>query len=204
MTTMPQSVAFSSPSALPARSSLIGRCTSLTPYRHLTPSQKIASKRRSKLQPRADAAGPESTERTPEEIDREEQDRKLARMRLRLEGLFGTATEEVETSMDAEFDGQALRNTILERWGVQYDVQPQKRHGRVYVQIMWRYFEQQSFYMQEDEFASHCEAVALLLNEWNAVDYFCDYVTSIKKRPVVGITINIPIPNVPADSVNFE
>lgn len=125
-------------------------------------------------------------------------------MRLRLEGLFGAAPEEVETSTDTEFDGRALRNTILERWGVQYDVQPQKRHGRVYVQIMWRYFEQQSFYMQEDEFASHCEAVALLLKEWNAVDYFCDYVSSVKKRPVVGITINIPIPNVPADSVTFE
>lgn len=54
--------------------------------------------------------------------------------------------------------------------------------GFARVKIMWRYFEQQSFYMQEDEFASHCEAVALLLKEWNAVDYFCDYVASIKKR----------------------
>lgn len=47
---------------------------------------------------------------------------------------------------------------------------------------MWRYFEQQSFYMDEDEFASHCEAVAILLNRWNVVDYFCDYIASIKKR----------------------
>lgn len=47
---------------------------------------------------------------------------------------------------------------------------------------MWRYFEQQSFYMEEDEFACHCEAVAQLLTEWNAVDYFCDYIASIKKR----------------------
>lgn len=36
--------------------------------------------------------------------------------------------------------------------------------------------------MGEDEFASHCEAVALLLKQWNAVDYFCDYIASIKKR----------------------
>lgn len=47
---------------------------------------------------------------------------------------------------------------------------------------MWRYFEQQSFYMEEDEFASHCEAVAQLLQQWDAVDYFCDYISSIKKR----------------------
>lgn len=109
---------------------------------------------------------------------------------------------------------------------------------------MWRYFEQQSFYMDEEEFAGHCEAVAILLREWGAVDYFCDYIATIKKRrklkfrwlnstsstlsadtrltcfyltchafldvfysvssAVVGITINIPIPGVTADSVKFE
>lgn len=48
--------------------------------------------------------------------------------------------------------------------------------------IMWRYFEQQSFYMEEEEFANHCQAVAELLRGWKAVDYFCDYVSSCKKR----------------------
>lgn len=56
-------------------------------------------------------------------------------MRSRLEGLFGTEETEVEARAAEDFDGRALRNAILERWGVQYDVQPQKRHGRVYVQV---------------------------------------------------------------------
>lgn len=116
-----------------------------------------------------------------EELPLDEQ-RRLDGMRARLEGLFGTVDEEVGYGQSGDFDGAALRQAIFDRWGVQYDVQPQKRHGRVYIQVMWRYFEQQSFYMDEDEFASHCEAVAILLTRWNAVNYFLDYITTIKKR----------------------
>lgn len=47
---------------------------------------------------------------------------------------------------------------------------------------MWRYFEQQSFYMDEDEFSSHCEAMSILLKRWDAVDYFLDYISNIKKK----------------------
>lgn len=36
--------------------------------------------------------------------------------------------------------------------------------------------------MDEAQFASHCEAVAQLLRQWGAVEYFCDYIASTKKR----------------------
>lgn len=108
--------------------------------------------------------------------------RRIEGVRARLEGLFGVENNDSFYVRSDKFDGSALRQAILDRWGVQYDVQPQKRHGRVYLQIMWRYFGQQSFYMDEEEFASHCEAVAILLKRWKAVDYFLDYITTIKKR----------------------
>lgn len=111
-----------------------------------------------------------------------EERRQMEGVRARLEGLFGVDNNDLFYKRSDQFDGSALRKAILDRWGVQYDVQPQKRHGRVYIQIMWRYFGQQSFYMDEEEFASHCEAVAILLKRWNAVDYFLDYITTIKKR----------------------
>lgn len=56
-------------------------------------------------------------------------------MRSRLEGLFGVADSNTLRDSDAPFDGTALRTAIFDRWGVQYDVQPQKRHGRVYIQV---------------------------------------------------------------------
>lgn len=132
---------------------------------------------RMKASGRGESGGDENAGDIPSE-----EARRLEGMRARLEGLFGVDNG-VAYSVDSDrFDGAALRQAISDRWGFQYDVQPQKRHGRVYVQIMWRYFEQQSFYMDEEEFANHCEAVAILLKRWNAVDYFLDYITTIKKR----------------------
>lgn len=66
--------------------------------------------------------------------DPSEEQSKVQRMRSRLEGLFGSAREDIKVNTEI-FDGVALRDAIRERWGVEYDVQPQRRHGRVYVQV---------------------------------------------------------------------
>ncbi len=104
-----------------------------------------------------------------EEMIRMGQEREMLRMRERLMGLFGTESASLGRERGEAFDGEALREVIRSKWGRTFDVQPAKRSGRVYLQIMWRFFEQQSFYLDEDGFASHCEAVAQLLNEWDAV-----------------------------------
>lgn len=123
-------------------------------------------------------------------------------MRARLAGLFSgnEAAEEVRSEF---FDGAELRRVLRERFTVEYDVQPVVRNDRVYIHILWRYFEQVSFYMEEEQWAEHTEAVANLLKKWNAVDYFCDYVSSVKKRPVVGISLNVPIPGIVKGSPLF-
>lgn len=73
-----------------------------------------------------------------DETSKEERDSKMEKMRLRLEGLFGSSEEDVNDGLAEDFDGAALRRIIKDRYGVQYDVQPQKRHGRVYVQVSLR------------------------------------------------------------------
>jgi hypothetical protein len=123
-------------------------------------------------------------------------------MRARLEGLFG-ASEAADEHRSGNFDGKELRRVLRERFTVEYDVQPVVRNDRVYVHVLWRYFEQVSFYMEEPEWAEHTEAVADLLKKWGAVDYFCDYIATIKKRPVVGISLNVPIPGVVRGSPLF-
>lgn len=123
-------------------------------------------------------------------------------MRARLDGLFGRE-EEVAVDTNGVFDGPALRRALKDRWTVEFDVQPVVRHDRVYIHILWRYFEQQSFYMDEERWAEHTEAVADLLKKWDAVEYFCDYIAGIKKRPVVGISVNVPIPGIVKGSPLF-
>lgn len=161
------------------------------------------SKRHRARSRRATVVCATSTSDAEEEMNKMEMEREMARMRARLAGLFGTESMAKTRDRTVTFDGAALRESIESKWGVQYDVQPQKRHGRVYLQIMWRYFEQQSFYLEEDDFAAHCEAVAQLLNRWNAVDYFLDWISNVKKRPVVGICLNIPIPEIEASEAGF-
>lgn len=118
------------------------------------------------IQPRADATSP-----MPEDTAREEQAKKVEKMRSRLEGLFGAAEDNVRTDVSDEFDGAALRSAVRERWGVQYDVQPQKRHGRVYVQVRFSFEELKPIVWILGERGSirpdflACKADRLLLNE---------------------------------------
>lgn len=67
--------------------------------------------------------------------DASEEDGGIESMRSQLEGLFGVDHSDSTMDSDTSFDGTALRMAIVDRWGVQYDIQPQKRHGRVYVQV---------------------------------------------------------------------
>jgi Domain of unknown function (DUF3067) len=104
-------------------------------------------------------------------------------MRSRLEGLFGGRRDDSSRGNDGRpFDGAQLRRLIKDRFTVEYDVQPVVRHGRVYLHIMWRYYEQLSFYMDEEQWTEHMEAVADLLKKWGAVDYFRKYIQTVKKR----------------------
>lgn len=56
-------------------------------------------------------------------------------MRARLEGLFGASDDQSAVADLQNFDGDSLRTVVRQRWGVEYDVQPQKRGERVYVQV---------------------------------------------------------------------
>lgn len=73
-----------------------------------------------------------------DEAVRRERAAETERMRARLEGLFGSSSAGATAEDVREFDGESLRELIKQRWGVQFDVQPQKRHGRVYIQVSLR------------------------------------------------------------------
>lgn len=120
---------------------------------------------------------------TPEELRRLDTEQEIARMRARLTGLFGTTATGLSSRLEGdELDGEALREIVRNKWGVEFDLQPVKRHDKVYLQIMWRYYGQQSFYLEENDWKAHMQAVAQLLNDWKAVNFFVDYVANIKKR----------------------
>ncbi|CAD7695745.1 unnamed protein product [Ostreobium quekettii] len=64
--------------------------------------------------------------------------------------------------------GRELRQLVYDKWGRSYDVRIHKRGPRTYLQVMWKYLEQQSFPLTEAEYQEQLDAVAYVLTEWGA------------------------------------
>jgi hypothetical protein len=61
--------------------------------------------------------------------------------------------------------GRELLDLIIRKWGVAYDVQLRKNSpfgegsSNIYINIMWRYYGQKSFPMNEKQYLEHLEAI---------------------------------------------
>ena len=89
----------------------------------------------------------------------------------------------VQTLKDQQIDesklgGRELLNLIIKKWGVAYDLQLRKNKPfgegseNIYVNVMWRYFGQQSFPMNEREYLEHLEAISRYITSLNKVEEF--------------------------------
>ncbi len=90
-------------------------------------------------------------------------------------------------------NGADLRQLIIEKWTYSYDVQLRKLTNRVYLQVMWRYLEQASFPLSEEEYLDHLEAIATHLNAMGGVQQVIDFIATTKEKPRLGKAISIPL-----------
>ena len=60
-----------------------------------------------------------------------------------------------------------LLSILRERWGASYDLQLHRRAGRLYLQVMWAYLEQQSFPLSEEDYLLRLEQLVEQLYELN-------------------------------------
>lgn len=89
--------------------------------------------------------------------------------------------------------GSELRQTIANKWNFSYDVQLRKTQGKIFLQVMWRYQEQQSFSMSEVEFLQHLDAIASYLSDWGVDDQVQTFIKTTKERPRLGKAVSIPL-----------
>lgn len=66
--------------------------------------------------------------------------------------------------------GTELRELVYQKWGRSYDVRIQRRGTRVYVHVMWKYLEQQSFPLSDEQYQMQLDAVAEYLTMWGVAD----------------------------------
>jgi len=86
-----------------------------------------------------------------------------------------------------------LRQLLLDKWGHSYDLQLRRSQGRIWLQIMWRYQEQQSFPLSELEYLEHLQAIASHLQAWEAIAQVQAFIQNTKARPRLGKAVCIPL-----------
>uniref|UniRef100_A0A061S4P9 Uncharacterized protein n=1 Tax=Tetraselmis sp. GSL018 TaxID=582737 RepID=A0A061S4P9_9CHLO len=136
-----------------------------------------------------------------------------------LEAFRHSLSEAENPSADAEAEqnehdiltGEELSQLIKDKWGARYDCRLTRRSNgvgklRFYLQVMWKYLEQKSFPLSEEEYYEQLDAVASLVTEWGLANYVRDEIRASKMAPVIGNTIGggarcVSIPLIDADKV---
>lgn len=89
--------------------------------------------------------------------------------------------------------GEELHQILLSKWGCSYDIQLRRIKDRIFVQVMWKYLEQASFPLSEQEYLEHLEAIAHYLNAWGGVQQVQSFIEKTRDRPRLGKAISIPL-----------
>uniref|UniRef100_A0A5B7CG96 Uncharacterized protein n=1 Tax=Davidia involucrata TaxID=16924 RepID=A0A5B7CG96_DAVIN len=108
-------------------------------------------------------------------------------LRENLERLVGTD--------DSTFSGIDLATLIRNKYGRSYDVQLIKKEfmGRnlLALNVMWKYMEQRSFPLTEEEYILRLDDVANTLKCWGAVSHIRNSLAKMKERPRIGKAVSI-------------
>ncbi|XGB42454.1 MAG: DUF3067 family protein [Nodosilinea sp. LVE1205-7] len=89
--------------------------------------------------------------------------------------------------------GRDLQIMVQDKWGYSFDLQLRRTQGKIWLQVMWRYLEQASFPLTQEQYLAHLDTIALYLNEWGQADYVKAWVAQSRDRPRLGKAVSIPL-----------
>nr|KYP65433.1 hypothetical protein KK1_011668 [Cajanus cajan] len=95
---------------------------------------------------------------------------------------------------DSTFTGFELATLIRNKYGRSYDVQLVKKEfmgkNLFALNVMWKYMEQRSFPLTEEEYILRLDNVADTLKCWGAVSHIRNSLAKSKERPRIGKVIS--------------
>lgn len=86
-------------------------------------------------------------------------------------------------SSSISLTGAELRQLVYERWGKTFEVRLQRRGSRMYLHVMWKFLEQKSFHMTEDEYNAQLDAVAEYLTCWGVANVVREGIRGARRTP---------------------
>ncbi|XP_058097990.1 uncharacterized protein LOC131242980 isoform X2 [Magnolia sinica] len=108
---------------------------------------------------------------------------------------FRQDLERIVGKDDSTFTGMDLATLIRNKYGRSYDVQLIKKEfmGRnlLAMNVMWKYMEQRSFPLTEEEYLLRLDDVANTLKCWGAVSHIRNSLAKLKERPRIGKCIQV-------------
>jgi hypothetical protein len=89
--------------------------------------------------------------------------------------------------------GVELLELLRRRWQASYDLQLVQRRGRLYLQVMWAYLEQQSFPLSPEAYAARLEEVAGLLNGMGVAGQVRHWLSTTAEKPRLGRAMGLAL-----------
>ncbi|GAB2275223.1 hypothetical protein Dimus_009984 [Dionaea muscipula] len=136
-----------------------------------------------------DSINPEDPENNTEEESCKPESKELIRESFR-ENL-----ERIVSADDSTFSGTDLAALIRNKYGRSYDVLLIKKEfmGRnlLAMNVMWKYREQRSFPLTEEEYILRLDDIANTLKCWGAVSHIRNSLARLKERPRIGKAVSI-------------
>ncbi|MFM8660217.1 MAG: DUF3067 family protein [Cyanobium sp.] len=89
--------------------------------------------------------------------------------------------------------GSELLELLRQRWQASYDLQLVQRRGRLYLQVMWAYLEQQSFPLSPEAYAARLEEVAGMVNGMGVAGQVRRWLLTTTDKPRLGRAMGLAL-----------
>ena len=97
------------------------------------------------------------------------------------------------TSSSSPLAVEEVMDCLRRRWGVTYDLKLLVKGERIYLQMMWRFLEQQSFPMDEETYKVHLNETLEIINRVGQSDLVRTWLQNVELTPRLGRAISLPL-----------
>ena len=82
---------------------------------------------------------------------------------------------------------------LINRWGKRYDFRLFKRKNFLYFQMMWKFLEQESFPLSEEEYEKSLSEKIEILNRCGYSDEVRNWLKTVNSRPRLGRAVSLQL-----------
>jgi hypothetical protein len=102
-------------------------------------------------------------------------------------------TDPVTPSASAPLRYEEVIALLRSRWQASYDLQLVQRRGRLYLQVMWAYLEQQSFPLDAAGYEARLRELVEVLNNLQVAEQVRGWLSTTRDRPRLGKAMSLAL-----------